>query len=400
MEIKGDEMTRIIWEAIKDKLIFPHVDLDIKCYDLSIENRDATDDKVTVECAEAIKKYNVGIKCATITPDENRVTEFNLKRMYRSPNGTIRNILGGTVFREAIICKNIPRLVTTWTKPIVIGRHAYADQYRATDFVVPGKGKLEIKFTPSEGGEEIHHVIHEFTDGGGVAMGMFNTDASITDFAHCCFKYALERSYPLYLSTKNTILKKYDGRFKDIFQEIYDRDYKPQFEGKAIWYEHRLIDDMVAFAMKNEGGFMWACKNYDGDVQSDSVAQGYGSLGMMTSVLVCPDGKTVEAEAAHGTVTRHYRMHQQGKETSTNSVASIFAWTRGLAHRAKLDGNDALAKFSTAVEESCMDTIEGGFMTKDLAICIKGMANTQRSDYLTTFEFIDKVAETLAAKLK
>lgn len=393
-------MTRIIWDDIKEKLILPFIDLNIQSYDLSIQNRDATDDKVTVECAEAIKKCNVGIKCATITPDEKRVEEFNLKKMWKSPNGTIRNILGGTVFREAIICKNIPRLVVTWNKPIVIGRHAHADQYLATDLVVPGKGKMEMKFTPADGSEPQTFTIHDFKDGGGVAMGMFNTDVSITNFAHCCFRFSLDRGYPLYLSTKNTILKRYDGRFKDIFQEIYEKEYRADYEAKKIWYEHRLIDDMVAFAMKNEGGFVWACKNYDGDVQSDSVAQGYGSLGMMTSVLICPDGKTVESEAAHGTVTRHYRMHQQGKETSTNSVASIFAWTRGLAHRAKLDSNEALAKFSTALEEACIETIEGGTMTKDLAICIKGMANVTRADYVNTFEFIEKVAEIVAAKCK
>ncbi|KAL9979015.1 hypothetical protein ACROYT_G016606 [Oculina patagonica] len=400
VEMQGDEMTRIIWELIKEKLLFPYVDMDVKSYDLSIEYRDKTDDKVTVEAAEAVRKYNVGIKCATITPDEKRVEEFNLKKMWKSPNGTIRNILGGTVFREAIICKNIPRLVPGWMKPIIIGRHAHADQYKATDFVVPGTGKVEMIYTPSDGSEPIKHVVHNFTDGGGVAMGMFNTDASIKNFAHSSFKYALEKKYPLYMSTKNTILKKYDGRFKDIFQEIYERDYKKQFEEKNLWYEHRLIDDMVAYALKSEGGFMWACKNYDGDVQSDSVAQGFGSLGMMTSVLVCPDGKTVEAEAAHGTVTRHYRMHQQGKETSTNPVASIFAWTRGLLHRAKLDGNDNLANFCHTLEETCIDTIEAGHMTKDLAGCIKGLANVQRSDYLNTFEFLDKIAENLAVKLK
>ncbi|XP_033638848.1 isocitrate dehydrogenase [NADP] cytoplasmic-like [Asterias rubens] len=401
VEAKGDEMTRIFWETIKEKLIFPYVDLDVQSYDLSIQNRDATDDKVTTDCADAIKKYSVGIKCATITPDEKRVTEFNLKKMWKSPNGTIRNILGGTVFREAIICKNIPRLVVGWNKPIVIGRHAHADQYKATDFVVPGCGKLEMKFTPSEeGGEVMNFTVYDFKDGGGVAMGMFNTDKSIRDFAVCCMNYAIERKYPLYLSTKNTILKKYDGRFKDIFQEVYESDYKSKFEAAGIWYEHRLIDDMVAFAMKSEGGFMWACKNYDGDVQSDSVAQGYGSLGMMTSVLVCPDGKTVESEAAHGTVTRHYRLHQKGEETSTNSVASIFAWTCGLAHRAKLDGNTALAKFVKELESACVDTIEAGFMTKDLAICVKGLKNVKRADYLNTFEFIDKVAEFLVAKVQ
>ncbi|XP_063957394.1 isocitrate dehydrogenase [NADP] cytoplasmic-like [Lytechinus pictus] len=400
VEMQGDEMTRIIWETIKTKLIFPFIDLNIQSYDLSIQNRDATNDQVTVDCAEAIKKCNVGIKCATITPDEKRVEEFNLKKMWKSPNGTIRNILGGTVFREAIICKNIPRLVVTWNKPIVIGRHAHADQYKATDFVVPGKGKIELTYTPEDGSEPKSFTVHNFVDGGGVAMGMFNTDVSIQNFAHCCFRYALDRGYPLYLSTKNTILKRYDGRFKDIFQEIYETTYRSDYEAKNLWYEHRLIDDMVAFAMKNEGGFVWACKNYDGDVQSDSVAQGYGSLGMMTSVLICPDGRTIESEAAHGTVTRHYRMHQQGKETSTNSVASIFAWTRGLSHRAKLDSNEALAKFSAALEEACIETIEGGIMTKDLAICIKGMANVVRSDYVNTFEFIDKVAEAVAAKCK
>ncbi|XP_071955422.1 isocitrate dehydrogenase [NADP] cytoplasmic-like [Antedon mediterranea] len=400
VEAKGDEMTRIIWELIKEKLIFPFVDLDLKTFDLGIEHRDATSDKVTVECAEAIAKYNVGIKCATITPDEKRVEEFNLKKMWKSPNGTIRNILGGTVFRQAIICSNIPRLVVTWKKPIVIGRHAHADQYKATDFVVPSAGKVEMTFTPTDGSEPMKFVVHDFIDGGGVAMGMYNTDKSICDFAHSSFKYALNLGYPLYLSTKNTILKKYDGRFKDIFQEIYEKSYKSEYEAKGIWYEHRLIDDMVAYAMKSEGGFVWACKNYDGDVQSDSVAQGYGSLGMMTSVLICPDGKTVESEAAHGTVTRHYRFHQQGKETSTNSVASIFAWTRGLAHRAKLDKNEALQRFSQSLEEACIETIEAGFMTKDLAICIKGAAHVQRSDYLNTFEYLDKVAENLRAKLK
>ncbi|XP_013407452.1 isocitrate dehydrogenase [NADP] cytoplasmic [Lingula anatina] len=398
VEIQGDEMTRIIWDLIKEKLILPFLDVQLVSFDLSIQNRDATDDQVTVDCANAIKKYNVGIKCATITPDEHRVEEFKLKKMWRSPNGTIRNILGGTVFREAIICKNIPRLVPGWTKSIVIGRHAYGDQYKATDFVVPGAGKLEVTWTPKAGGEPIKHNVFEFEDGG-VALAMYNTDKAITDFAHSSFQYALMKGLPLYLSTKNTILKKYDGRFKDIFQEIYDSAYKPQFEAKKIWYEHRLIDDMVAQAMKSEGGFVWACKNYDGDVQSDSVAQGFGSLGMMTSVLICPDGKTVEAEAAHGTVTRHYRFHQQGKETSTNPIASIFAWTRGLAHRAKLDNNEELAKFSQALEDVCIETIESGSMTKDLAICIKGMANTQRSDYLNTFEFLDKLAENLKAKM-
>ncbi|TRY73820.1 hypothetical protein TCAL_07389 [Tigriopus californicus] len=394
VEMLGDEMTRIIWDLIKEKLLSPHLDMELHTFDLGVEYRDQTDDQVTVDAAEAVKKYNVGIKCATITPDENRVEEFKLKQMWRSPNGTIRNILGGTVFREAIICQNIPRLVTPWTKPIVVGRHAHADQYKCTDFLVPGKGKLTMTFTP-ESGEPVTYTVNEFK-GAGVALGMYNTDESIKDFAHCCFNYALDRGYPLYLSTKNTILKKYDGRFKDIFQAIYDSDYKSKYEAKKIWYEHRLIDDMVAQAMKSEGGFVWACKNYDGDVQSDSVAQGYGSLGMMTSVLVCPDGKTVEAEAAHGTVTRHYRYHQAGKETSTNPIASIFAWSRGLAHRAKLDGNDALGTFAQKLEDVCIQTIEAGFMTKDLAICVKGgMDKITRADYLNTFEFMDKLAENL-----
>ncbi|XP_054723789.1 isocitrate dehydrogenase [NADP] cytoplasmic-like, partial [Uloborus diversus] len=325
---------------------------------------------------------------------------FNLKQMWKSPNGTIRNILGGTVFREAIICKNIPRLVPGWTKPIIIGRHAYGDQYRATDFVVPGPGKLEVTYTPTDGTPPLKYTVFDFKDGGGVSLSMYNTDKSITDFAHSSFQYALQAKYPLYLSTKNTILKKYDGRFKDIFQEIYEKEYQSQFEAKGIWYEHRLIDDMVAQAMKSEGGFVWACKNYDGDVQSDSVAQGYGSLGLMTSVLICPDGKTVEAEAAHGTVTRHYRMHQKGQETSTNPIASIFAWTRGLMHRAKLDGNSKLDEFAKALEQVCIETIESGFMTKDLAICIKSLKTVTRSDYLNTFEFMDKLAENLNKKLQ
>lgn len=400
VDILGDEMTRVIWDLIKEKLILPFLNVELHTYDLGIENRDRTDDKVTVDCAHAIQKYKVGIKCATITPDENRVVEFKLKQMWRSPNGTIRNILGGTVFREAIICKNVPRLVSGWTKPIIIGRHAYGDQYRATDFVVPGPGTLEIKFTPSAAGEPaLAFKVHEFQDTGGVAMAMFNTDKSIRDFAHCSFKFALQRELPLYLSTKNTILKKYDGRFKDIFQEIYEAGYKADYEKRGIWYEHRLIDDMVAQAMKSDGGFVWACKNYDGDVQSDAVAQGYGSLGMMTSVLVCPDGETLESEAAHGTVTRHYRLHQKGQETSTNPIASIFAWTRGLAHRAKLDKNNELAVFCSALEAVCIETIEAGFMTKDLAICSKGMSGVKRSDYLNTFEFLDKLADNLKKKL-
>lgn len=398
VDILGDEMTRIIWTSIKDKLILPFLDIELHTYDLGMENRDKTDDQVTIDCAEAVKKYNVGIKCATITPDEKRVEEFKLKKMWKSPNGTIRNILGGTVFREAITCKNIPRLVSGWEKPIVIGRHAHADQYKATDFVVPGAGTLTMTFVPADGSDEIKYEVHQYK-GAGVAMGMFNTDASIVDFAHASLKYALSRKMPLYLSTKNTILKKYDGRFKDIFEDIYTKEYKKDYEAAGIWYEHRLIDDMVAYAMKSEGGFVWACKNYDGDVQSDSVAQGYGSLGLMTSVLICPDGKTVESEAAHGTVTRHYRMYQQGKETSTNPIASIFAWTRGLLHRAKLDNNQDLQKFAETLEKVCVDTIESGSMTKDLAICIKGMNNVQRSDYMETFEFMDKLADNLKKAL-
>lgn len=399
VELQGDEMTRIIWDEIKNKLILPFVDLDIKFFDLGVESRDETNDQITIDAANAIKKYNVGIKCATITPDEKRVEEFKLKKMWRSPNGTIRNILGGTVFREAIICKNVPRLVPGWTEPIVIGRHAYGDQYKAVDIKVPGPGKLQLVYTP-EGGEPQIHNVFDFPEEGGVAMAMYNTTASITDFAHSSFKYALMKGWPLYMSTKNTILKAYDGKFKDIFEEVYEKSYKDQFEAKKIWYEHRLIDDMVAFAMKTSGGFVWACKNYDGDVQSDSIAQGYGSLGMMTSVLICPDGKTVEAEAAHGTVTRHFRFHQQGKETSTNSVASIFAWTRGLSHRGVLDDNKALINFAETLEKCCVDTIEAGHMTKDLAICVKGgVDKIVRADYLNTFEFLDKVAENLKNSL-
>lgn len=398
VEIQGDEMTRIIWEIIKEKLIFPYVDCDLKIYDLGLENRDKTDDQVTVDCANAMLKYNVGVKCATITPDEARVEEFGLKKMWRSPNGTIRNILGGTVFREPIICKNVPRLVSGWTKPIVIGRHAYGDQYKATDFVVDQPGKLTIKFEGADGKVQ-EYTVFNYEQTGGVAMAMYNTDKSIRDFAHSSMNFALNKGWPLYLSTKNTILKKYDGRFKDIFQEIYDSDYKAKFEAAGIWYEHRLIDDMVAFALKQPGGFVWACKNYDGDVQSDSVAQGYGSLGLMTSVLVCPDGKTVESEAAHGTVTRHYRQHQQGKETSTNPIASIFAWTRGFAHRGKLDDNQELIDFAEKLEKTCIETIESGHMTKDLALCIKGTIDkVKREDYLNTFEFMDKIAENLAKK--
>jgi len=398
VEVKGDEMTRIIWEIIKEKLIFPYVDCDLKVYDLGMENRDATDDKVTVDCANAIKEHGVGVKCATITPDEARVEEFKLKKMWRSPNGTIRNILGGTVFREPIICKNVPRLVSGWTKPIVIGRHAYGDQYKATDFVVNQPGNLSIKFTGEDGTVQEYSVF-DYKGKGGVAMAMYNTDESIRDFARSSMAFALNKGWPLYLSTKNTILKKYDGRFKDIFAEIFEAEFKTKFDDAGIWYEHRLIDDMVAFALKQPGGFVWACKNYDGDVQSDSVAQGYGSLGLMTSVLVCPDGRTVEAEAAHGTVTRHYRFHQQGKETSTNPIASIFAWTRGFAHRGKLDGNQDLIDFANNLEATCIETIEAGFMTKDLALCIKGTIDkVQRTDYLNTFEFMDKLAENLAKK--
>jgi len=400
VEIQGDEMTRIIWDLIKEKLILPYIDFgdNLHFFDLSIQKRDETDDQITIDCAEAIKKYGVGVKCATITPDEKRVEEFGLKKMWKSPNGTIRNILGGTVFREPILCSNVPRLVTTWNNSIVVGRHAHADQYKATDFVLDRPGKLTMTFQPDDGSAPTQHVIYDYKSGG-VAMGMYNTDPSIRDFAKSCMIFALNRGWPLYLSTKNTILKKYDGRFKDIFAEVYEKEFKSQFEAKNIWYEHRLIDDMVAYALKSSGGFVWACKNYDGDVQSDSVAQGYGSLGLMTSVLVCPDGKTVESEAAHGTVTRHYRNHQKGIETSTNPIASIFAWTRGLAHRAKLDDNKALASFCDNLEKVCIQTIESGHMTKDLAICVKNgdASKVTRSDYLNTFEFLDKLAENLKA---
>jgi isocitrate dehydrogenase len=392
VDLDGDEMTRIIWKLIKDKLIFPFLDLKIDYYDLSIENRDATSDKVTVEAAEAIKKHGVGIKCATITPDEARVKEFNLKQMWKSPNGTIRNILGGVVFREPIICRNVPRLVPNWTQPIIIGRHAFGDQYRATDFKVPGPGKLTISWE-GEGGQKIEHEVFDFP-GSGVAMAMYNLDGSIRDFAHASFAYALAREYPLYLSTKNTILKAYDGRFKDIFQETFDAAYSDQFKAAGITYEHRLIDDMVASALKWSGGFIWACKNYDGDVQSDTVAQGFGSLGLMTSVLITPDGKIMEAEAAHGTVTRHYRQHQRGESTSTNSIASIFAWTRGLEHRAKLDNNPELDRFAKTLERVCVETVESGSMTKDLALLV---GDTQ--GWLTTEGFIDKVATNLQKAL-
>ncbi|HEU4550331.1 MAG TPA: NADP-dependent isocitrate dehydrogenase [Rhizomicrobium sp.] len=388
VELDGDEMTRIIWDLIKKKLVLPYLDIDLHYYDLSIENRDATDDRVTVEAAEAIKKHGVGVKCATITPDEARVKEFNLKKMWKSPNGTIRNILGGVIFREPIICKNVPRLVPGWTQPIVVGRHAFGDQYRATDFLFPGKGTLTIKFV-GEDGKVIEHEVFK-SPGSGVAMAMYNLDDSIRDFARASLNYGLARKYPVYLSTKNTILKAYDGRFKDLFQEVYDSEFKSRFEALGLTYEHRLIDDMVASSLKWSGGYVWACKNYDGDVQSDTVAQGFGSLGLMTSVLFTPDGKTVEAEAAHGTVTRHYREHQKGKATSTNSIASIFAWTRGLAHRAKLDGNDALAKFAHTLEEVTVATVESGFMTKDLALLVG-----PDQKWLTTEGYLDKVDENL-----
>jgi isocitrate dehydrogenase len=397
VDLDGDEMTRIIWKWIKDKLILPYLDIDIKYFDLGIESRDATDDNITVEAAEAIKKYSVGIKCATITPDEARVKEFNLKKMWRSPNGTLRNILDGTIFRAPIVCKNVPKLVPGWTKEIVIGRHGHGDQYKATDLVVPSGSKFEMTYTDDKG-DKVTHEVFSFKESGGVIMGMYNTDKSIQGFANACFSYALDRKQPLYLSTKNTILKKYDGRFKDIFQETYDKQYKAAFEAAGIWYEHRLIDDMVAFMLKSNGGFVWACKNYDGDVQSDIVAQGYGSLGLMTSVLVAPDGKTIEAEAAHGTVTRHYREHQRGKKTSTNPIASIFAWTRGLAHRAKLDNNARLAAFSTTLEQVCIDAVESGHMTKDLAICIHG-SDVNESQYLYTEQFMDVLANMLRERL-
>jgi len=388
VEMDGDEMTRIIWHFIKEKLIHPYLDIDLKYYDLSVENRDATNDQVTIDSAEATKKYGVAVKCATITPDEARVEEFKLKEMWKSPNGTIRNILGGTIFREPIICKNVPRLVPGWTQPIVVGRHAFGDQYRATDFKFPGKGKLTIKFVGEDGTVIEKDVFN--APSSGVAMAMYNLDESIRDFARASLNYGLLRKWPVYLSTKNTILKAYDGRFKDLFEEVYQTEFKSKFEALKITYEHRLIDDMVASALKWSGGYVWACKNYDGDVQSDTVAQGFGSLGLMTSVLMTPDGKTVEAEAAHGTVTRHYREHQKGKETSTNSIASIFAWTRGLAHRAKLDGNDALMKFSLTLEKVCVDTVEAGFMTKDLALLVGA-----DQKWLSTTGFLDKIDENL-----
>jgi len=392
-ELDGDEMTRIIWEFIKGKLILPYLDLGIEYFDLGMKSRDNTNDQITIDSATAIKKIGVGIKCATITPDEARVEEFDLKKMWRSPNGTIRNIIGGTVFREPIVCKNIPKLVPSWTDPVIIGRHAFGDQYRATDFKVPGKGKMEVKWTAEDGSQEIKYEVFNFP-GPGIALSMYNLDKSIEDFARSCFGYGLIKGWPVYLSTKNTILKVYDGRFKDIFQSIFDKEFKTKFEKLKITYEHRLIDDMVACAMKWSGKYIWACKNYDGDVQSDTMAQGYGSLGLMTSVLLTPDGKTMEAEAAHGTVTRHYRMHQQGKETSTNPIASIFAWTRGLAHRGKLDGNEELINFSKTLEKVCIDCVENGSMTKDLAILI-GPA----SKYLTTNGFLDELDGQLKKKL-
>jgi len=389
VDIDGDEMTRIIWQFIKDKLIFPYLDIDLKYYDLSIQRRDETDDQITIEAAEAIKKYRVGVKCATITPDEARVEEFGLKKMYRSPNGTIRNILGGTVFREPIICRNVPRLVPGWTDPIVIGRHAFADQYRATDFLVPGKGKLTLKWEAADGGQTIEREVFEFP-GGGVAMAMYNLDDSIRNFARASMNYALARKWPLYLSTKNTIVKAYDGRFKDLFEEVFTAEFKDKFEAAGLTYEHRLIDDMVAAALKWSGKFVWACKNYDGDVQSDTVAQGFGSLGLMTSTLLTPDGQTMESEAAHGTVTRHYRQHQRGEETSTNSIASIFAWTRGLIKRGEIDNNQALIEFAETLEKTCISTVESGHMTKDLALLVGAEQN-----WLTTTGFLDKVAENL-----
>jgi isocitrate dehydrogenase len=394
VELDGDEMTRIIWQFIKDKLILPYLDIDLKYYDLGMERRDATNDQVTIDAANAIKQYGVGVKCATITPDEARVKEFNLKEMYRSPNGTIRNIIGGTIFREPIVCQNVPRLVPGWTRPIVIGRHAYGDQYRATDFIVPGKGKLTLRFEPEDGGKPIEREVFSFP-GAGVAMSMYNLDDSIRGFARASFNYGLGRGWPVYLSTKNTILKVYDGRFKDIFQEVFEKEFKAEFDKKKITYEHRLIDDMVACAMKWSGGFVWACKNYDGDVQSDTVAQGYGSLGLMTSVLMTPDGRTVEAEAAHGTVTRHYREHQKGRPTSTNPIASIFAWTRGLIYRGRFDDTPDVVNFAENLEKICIETVEDGHMTKDLALLIG-----PDQKWLNTQEFLDKIDSNMKASMK
>ena len=395
VELDGDEMTRIIWADIKKKLILPYLDIDLKYYDLGVEYRDKTEDQVTIDAAKAIKQYSVGVKCATITPDEDRVKEFKLKKMWKSPNGTLRNILGGTIFREPIVCKNIPKLVPAWTKPIVVARHAHADQYKATDVIVPGKGTLKMVFTPEGGGAPQEWEVNKF-DGPGIGMGMFNTDQSIKDFASAVFQYGLMRKYPVYLSTKNTILKVYDGRFRDIFAQTYAAEYAAKYKAAGLTYEHRLIDDMVASVLKWNGDILWACKNYDGDVQSDTIAQGFGSLGLMTSVLLCPDGKTLEAEAAHGTVTRHYRQYQQGKPTSTNPIASIFAWTRGLAHRGRLDGTPELVKFSEALEKVCVDTVESGKMTKDLAASVHGNINPPESTYQTTEQFM----ETLGGNLK
>jgi isocitrate dehydrogenase len=394
VELDGDEMTRIIWQFIKDKLIHPYLDINLEYYDLSIQNRDATEDQITIDAAHAIKRHGVGVKCATITPDEARVQEFGLKKMWRSPNGTIRNILGGVIFREPIIISNIPRLVPGWTKPIIVGRHAHGDQYKATDFKVPGPGKLTITYTPADGGQPMEFHVTDFPDGGGVAMSMYNFRNSIEDFARASFNYGLQRKYPVYMSTKNTILKAYDGMFKDVFQEIFEAEFKSDFEANGLTYEHRLIDDMVAAALKWEGGYVWACKNYDGDVQSDTVAQGFGSLGLMTSVLMTPDGRTVEAEAAHGTVTRHYRMHQQGKPTSTNPIASIFAWTGGLKHRGKLDDTPAVTLFAHALEDVCVSTVESGKMTKDLALLIG-----PDTPFLTTDEFLNALDENLRVKM-
>ncbi|XP_070334445.1 isocitrate dehydrogenase [NADP], mitochondrial [Odocoileus virginianus] len=395
VEMDGDEMTRIIWQFIKEKLILPHVDVQLKYFDLGLPNRDQTNDQVTIDSALATQKYSVAVKCATITPDEARVEEFKLKKMWKSPNGTIRNILGGTVFREPIICKNIPRLVPGWTKPITIGRHAHGDQYKATDFVVDRAGTFKVVFTPKDGSGPKEWEVYNFP-AGGVGMGMYNTDESISGFAHSCFQYAIQKKWPLYMSTKNTILKAYDGRFKDIFQAIFEKHYKTEFDKHKIWYEHRLIDDMVAQVLKSSGGFVWACKNYDGDVQSDILAQGFGSLGLMTSVLVCPDGKTIEAEAAHGTVTRHYREHQKGRPTSTNPIASIFAWTRGLEHRGKLDGNQDLIRFAQTLEKVCVETVESGAMTKDLAGCIHGLSNVKLNEhFLNTSDFLDTIKSNL-----
>lgn len=395
VDIDGDEMTRIIWAMIKDKFIYPYLNIDLKYYDLGIENRDHTDDQITIDAAKAIQQYGIGVKCATITPDEARVKEFNLKKMWKSPNGTIRNILNGTVFRAPIIIKNVPRLVPNWTKPIIIGRHAYGDQYRATDIKIPGPGKVTMVYTPANGGKPQEHVIHEFTNTGGVAMGMYNEDESIRGFARACLNYGLDIGFDVYLSTKNTILKAYDGRFKDLFQEIYEKEFESKFKAKKIVYEHRLIDDMVATAMRTDGNFLWACKNYDGDVQSDAIAQGFGSLGLMTSILLSPDGKTIETEAAHGTVTRHYREHQKGHKTSTNPIASIFAWTQALSYRAKFDNTPELGHFAHTLEQSCIETVENGHMTKDLSLLIGPNA-----PYLNTEEFLDKIVQQLNKNLE